>query len=301
MSGYNDGYATAAPVGSYEGGRSPSGAFDMAGNVWEWTNDWYDAGYYGQSPDANPAGAESGEDKVVRGGSWFDTGNFTAAAIRFPAPPVESGDSIGFRCVQDALPAEEVLAQAPEPELEVTEEATVEPAVEPSATPEPTVEPTAEATATVEPTVEPTATVEPTETPEPTVEPTAEPTETPEPTVKPTETPEPTAKATAVAADSGTPASTSYADCERFPGIDNGSTYVVGACDWLAKIADKLGVTYQALLAANPQIDDPNIIIRGQVLNVPPRAGVPGFPGQPPSRPPGPPPPKGPPGGSLSP
>jgi formylglycine-generating enzyme required for sulfatase activity/LysM repeat protein len=305
---YDDGYAMTAPVGSYENGRSPAGAYDMAGNIWEWTNDWYDSDYYGQSPDANPTGAESGEDKVVRGGSWFDTGNFAATAIRFPAPPIESGDSIGFRCVQDALPADEVLAQVPDSDSEVTEEPTVEPTVEPSATPEPTVEPTAtpeptvEPTATPEPTIEPT--VEPTATPEPTIEPTTtpEPTATLEPTVEPTATAtvEPTAEATALAGETDTSASTSDVDCDRYPGIDNGSTYIVGACDWLARIANKLGVAYAALLAANPQIDDPNIIIRGQVLNVPPREGVPGFPGQP-NRPPGPPPPKGPPGGSLGP
>ncbi len=308
---YEDGYAITAPVGSYENGRSPSGAYDMAGNVWEWIADWYDPGYYGQSPDANPIGAETGEDKVVRGGSWFDTGNFTSAAIRFPAPPAETGDTIGFRCAQDAPPAPEVLAQVPDSETEVTEEPTAEPTVEPSPTPEPTVEPTIEPTATleptVEPTIEPTATLEPTveptpvptETPEPTVEPTAEPTQTPEPTVEPTPTTEPTAEATAVAEDEEAPVATTDADCERYPGIDNGSTYVVGACDWLARIANKLGISYAALLAANPQIDDPNIILRGQILNLPPREGVPVAPVPPPIRPPSPQPPQGPPGGSL--
>ena len=47
------GEKTLMPVGSYEAGKSPFGAYDMAGNVWEWVNDWYD-GYYEKSPAKNP-------------------------------------------------------------------------------------------------------------------------------------------------------------------------------------------------------------------------------------------------------
>ena len=74
---FDDGFAGTSPVGSYENGRSPAGVYDMAGNVWEWVNDWLGEDYYGQSPDSNPAGAEDGDGKVVRGGSWIDTGNFS--------------------------------------------------------------------------------------------------------------------------------------------------------------------------------------------------------------------------------
>jgi formylglycine-generating enzyme required for sulfatase activity len=48
------------------------GLFAMNGGVWEWTRDWYDRDYYQQSPEENPRGPESGEEKVIRGGSWAD-------------------------------------------------------------------------------------------------------------------------------------------------------------------------------------------------------------------------------------
>src|SRR5262245_30976232 len=50
----DDGFRSTAPVGSYEAGKSPYGAYDMVGNVWEWVADWYDATYYRRSPARNP-------------------------------------------------------------------------------------------------------------------------------------------------------------------------------------------------------------------------------------------------------
>ena len=58
-------------VGNYEQGKSPYGAYDMAGNVWEWVQDWFGEDYYRNSPRENPQGPSSGEFKVLRGGSWF--------------------------------------------------------------------------------------------------------------------------------------------------------------------------------------------------------------------------------------
>lgn len=100
----DDGFAVVAPVGSYENGKSPSGLYDMAGNVWEWTSDWFDQLYYFSAPEENPQGPTEGVEKIVRGGSWFDTGNFTAASIRFPAPPTATDNTIGFRCVMGLQP-----------------------------------------------------------------------------------------------------------------------------------------------------------------------------------------------------
>lgn len=95
---YNDGFAETAPVGSLPAGRSPAGADDMAGNVWEWVADWYSETYYAESAAANPQGPAAGSEKVVRGGSYFDTGNFTSGFIRFPSPPENADATIGFRC-----------------------------------------------------------------------------------------------------------------------------------------------------------------------------------------------------------
>ena len=60
----DDGYALSAPVGSYSDGISPFGVLDMAGNVWEWVQDWYAADAYQTSPAANPAGPDSGDRRV---------------------------------------------------------------------------------------------------------------------------------------------------------------------------------------------------------------------------------------------
>jgi formylglycine-generating enzyme required for sulfatase activity len=59
-------------IGSYPAGASPYGVMDMAGNVWEWINDWYDPNYYKVSPDSNPKGPSTGAYRCVRGGDLND-------------------------------------------------------------------------------------------------------------------------------------------------------------------------------------------------------------------------------------
>ncbi len=98
---WNDGYAVAAPVAIYEDGRSATGHYDMAGNVWEWVADWFDPVYYATSPEADPTGPQTGEQKVVRGGSWYDTAVLTMAAVRFPSAPANADATLGFRCATD--------------------------------------------------------------------------------------------------------------------------------------------------------------------------------------------------------
>ena len=58
-------------VGSYPTGASPYGIMDLAGNVWEWVQDWYDPNYYRTSPRNNPMGPSSGTYRTIRGGSWL--------------------------------------------------------------------------------------------------------------------------------------------------------------------------------------------------------------------------------------
>ncbi len=86
-------------VGSYPTGASPYGAMDMAGNVWEWTNDWYQANYYSNSTVSNPPGPESGMFKVFRGGNWFYYEYYLRTASRYFYRPTDRYYNVGFRCV----------------------------------------------------------------------------------------------------------------------------------------------------------------------------------------------------------
>jgi formylglycine-generating enzyme required for sulfatase activity len=86
------------PVGSYESGKSPYGLYDMAGNVWEWVNDWYGETYYRNSPSSNPLGPESRDNRVVRGGSWGVDSKWVRSASRGGNYPSLPDRSIGFRC-----------------------------------------------------------------------------------------------------------------------------------------------------------------------------------------------------------
>jgi eukaryotic-like serine/threonine-protein kinase len=87
-------------VGSYPVGTSPYGVMDMAGNVWEWVNDWYQSDYYSVSPGSNPQGTATGEYRVLRGGSWNDNVDFVRSAYRYVIPPGIWGLNVGFRCVR---------------------------------------------------------------------------------------------------------------------------------------------------------------------------------------------------------
>ncbi len=98
----NQGDTTA--VGSYPSGASPYGALDMAGNVWEWVNDWYSDTYYQQSPSRNPTGPTSGTYRVLRGGSWHFNVRAVRSAYRIWFIPFLLNDSVGFRCAAGTSP-----------------------------------------------------------------------------------------------------------------------------------------------------------------------------------------------------
>jgi formylglycine-generating enzyme len=95
----NDAWETTAPVGSFREGASPFGALDMAGNVHEWTADWY--GAYSSAASMNPHGAEMGSGRVFRGGSWDTNAVDTVrASNRDGTAPSTRRALIGFRCVR---------------------------------------------------------------------------------------------------------------------------------------------------------------------------------------------------------
>jgi len=84
-------------VGSLPEGDSWCGASDMAGNVWEWCADWYDAGYYAKSPASDPTGPTSGQYRLLRGGSWLDGPCGCRSAFRSYDSPVFRTLGDGFR------------------------------------------------------------------------------------------------------------------------------------------------------------------------------------------------------------
>lgn len=94
----NDGYKKTIPVGTLTYGASPYGAMDMAGNVWEWTADWFDEKAYYVPPTANPSGAQYGRTRVIRGGSWTDLDKYIQTFHRDDLVPQYTLYNIGFRC-----------------------------------------------------------------------------------------------------------------------------------------------------------------------------------------------------------
>jgi formylglycine-generating enzyme len=106
-----DGYLLAAPVKSYP--PNGYGLYDMAGNVWEWCNDWYDFNFY-QKENAsvsNTSGPKQSEhpapERVMRGGSFLCSEDYCSGyrnARRMSSSPETGLNHTGFRCVCEATP-----------------------------------------------------------------------------------------------------------------------------------------------------------------------------------------------------
>ena len=96
---FDDGYVRTAPVGSYPAGQSWVGAYDMAGNVWEWMADWFSDRYHHSGDTVDPAGPSTGIEKVLRGGSWNMPHIFSRTAYRDGVLPDSWSSIIGFRVV----------------------------------------------------------------------------------------------------------------------------------------------------------------------------------------------------------
>ena len=83
------------PIGSYA--PNAYGLYDVAGNAWDWVNDWYDPKYYHTSPATNPTGPAHGSTRVLRGGAWLLFPQFCRVAHRFREGPDIRFNLIGFR------------------------------------------------------------------------------------------------------------------------------------------------------------------------------------------------------------
>ena len=97
---YNRTIRDTTAVGSYPAGASPYGVMDMAGNVWEWTADWYDSDYYSVSPDSNPTGPATGTRYTDRGGSWSMIADLVRSARRGSSSIDYWNFDGGFRCAR---------------------------------------------------------------------------------------------------------------------------------------------------------------------------------------------------------
>lgn len=96
----DDGFPGTAPVGSFPAGASAHGVLDLAGNVWEWTADWFAP--YGAAPESSPTGPAKGTERVARGGDFLSSDpDWARPAWRFKTDPETYNHAIGFRCAAE--------------------------------------------------------------------------------------------------------------------------------------------------------------------------------------------------------
>jgi formylglycine-generating enzyme required for sulfatase activity len=97
----NRGSETTCVVYGYPRGVSGYGCYNMSGNVSEWCEDWYDAGYYEKGPSRNPRGPDGGSHRVSRGGGWGnDVASSFRGAFRYGIDPGYRRVNLGFRLLR---------------------------------------------------------------------------------------------------------------------------------------------------------------------------------------------------------
>jgi iron(II)-dependent oxidoreductase len=95
---YGKKFKSILKVGSFPANNF--GLFDITGNVWEWTSDYYGDDYYETSPVENPKGPSSGRFRVIRGGSWHSGAMCVQTYYRNGLPTSWVDLAVGFRCVK---------------------------------------------------------------------------------------------------------------------------------------------------------------------------------------------------------
>jgi len=99
IANYSDSFIQeTTPVAKYEKGQSYYGAFDMAGNLYQWCKDWYTPGAERKAD--NPTGPDQGTERVLKGGSYSESMDSLRSAYRISADPAASKAIYGFRCVK---------------------------------------------------------------------------------------------------------------------------------------------------------------------------------------------------------
>ena len=95
---HDDGFPYTSPVGSFPTGASPYGALDMAGNVFNWVEDWWDEAGFPRTAQGDFSPPQSGTWHVDRGSSWGNPGVLACrTTMRYGYPPTERNEHLGFR------------------------------------------------------------------------------------------------------------------------------------------------------------------------------------------------------------